>query len=301
MSERSRAARKGRPRPAAVFLLLGSLSAASAPAAPGPAPLGPRTTPAPTVAERGREGLPAALARDARTLFTRPLHLDRAGWAKAAAVATAAASLQVLRDDLRDLARDRGGPGTDRFLRDVRTMGKGGVAPALAASFLLASLGTGDRRERETALLLLESAAYSALVARAGSFVFATDRPREGDRIRFFRAGGHGVSLDAALAASIVEPLRRQYLVVQARDGPWRKTAKRTGAALLYAGAALTAYQRVRSDAHWAPDAFLGAMTGLFVGGILCDAHGKPGRAAVEPVAGRLQSGAVVVGIRVRL
>lgn len=241
------------------------------------------------------------LGADARRLFTRPLHLDRGGWAKIAAIATATVSLYVLRDDLRDFARNRGGPGTDRFLHDVRTMGKGGVAPALAASALLASFATHDRRERESAVLLLESAAYSALIAGAGSFVLATDRPRDGDRVRLFGTGGHGVSLDAALAASIIEPLRRQYLVVQASDGPWRKTAKRAGAALLYSGAALTAYQRVRSDAHWAPDAFLGAITGLFVGGILCDAHGKPGRAAVEPVAGRLGDGAVAFGIRARL
>ncbi len=293
MGERSRAA--------VLSVLMSALSPAAGAAPVGTPPGRHAETPAPAAAERDREGLLPVLGRDARHLFTRPLQLDRNGWAKVAAVATATASLYALRDDLREFALERGGPGTDRFLRDVRTMGKGAVAPALAASALLASLGTRDRRERETALLLLESAACSALLAGAGSFVLATDRPRDGGRVRYFRTGGHGVSLDAALAASIVEPLRRQYLIVQARDGPWRKAAKRAAAALLYTGAALTAHQRVRSDAHWAPDAFLGAMTGLFVGGILCDAHGKPNRAAVEPVAGRLSDGAVTFGIRARM
>lgn len=240
------------------------------------------------------------MGRDARFLLTRPFRLDRSGAAKAAAVGTATVSLYALRDEVRELARQKRGPGTDRFLHDVRSMGKAGVAPALALTFFLVSFATQQPRERETAVLLLESAGFSALVSGIGAFVLATDRPRDGDRIRLFRRGGHGVSMDATLAASIVEPLRRQYLVVRAGDGPWRKAAKRAGTALLFAGAALTAYERVETDAHWAPDAFLGAMSGLFVGGMLSDARGKPARVTIEPAGGRLPDGRTLFGFRAR-
>ncbi len=257
--------------------------------------------PTDTETDSGRFPWARTVARDGRYLLTRPFRLDRRGWAKAAAVGTATLSLYALREEIREAAQEHRTEGRDRFVKGARSMGKAGVAPILALSALGASLATRNPRERETALLLLESAGYSALVAGIGQLVLATDRPRDGDRIRLFRGGGHGVSMDAALASSIVEPLRRQYLTARPGEGPGRKAAKTTGAVLLYAGAALTAYQRVNADAHWAPDAFLGAMTGLFVGGMLCDAHGKGAHGRIEASAAPLPGRGASFLVRVRM
>ncbi len=48
-----------------------------------------------------------------------------------------------------------------------------------------------------------------------------------------------------------------------------------SGASLLYAGAFLTGYQRLDSDEHYAPEVFLGLVTGFTVGQMLSDSHEK--------------------------
>lgn len=210
---------------------------------------------------------------DAKYLFTRPFHMERKGRIKAAATAGTALALYVLRDSIRDEAQEHRNEDRDEFLQGVRTMGKGAFAPSLALVSYLSSFVTHNNREKETAFLLMESMAFTGLITAAGQFILASERPEDGDDIRFFRSGGHGISLDAALAASVVPPLRHQYLKVKPGDGKGRRFWKRTTTSLLYTGAALTAYQRVDQDKHWAPDAFLGMVTGLAVGEALCNAH----------------------------
>jgi len=209
---------------------------------------------------------------DARYLVRRPFTLGPRGRRKVYAVAASTVFLYLVRDEIREWVQERKTDSRSDFFNDARTMGKGAFAPALALSAYLASLATKNEREKETALLLLESAAYST-VASAGSFVLSPERPQDGDAIRFFDINGHGVSLDVALAASVVPPLRRQYLRVKPEDGGWKRFGKWSGTVLLYSGVVLTAYQRMDADAHWAPDVFLGATAGLSVGKTLCDAH----------------------------
>ncbi len=190
------------------------------------------------------------------------------------ATLAAAAGLFALRHEIRDYAQEHRSPGRDRLLDDVRGVMAGpGLAVALSLASWSASFATHDDREKETAQLLLESLGYSSLLAGAGQFVLSSERPRDGSEVRFFRLHGHGISGDAAIAASIAAPLRRQYLRLDPDDGPGIRFLKRAGTGLLYGGAVLTAFQRVNSESHWAPDAFLGLATGFTVGEILSDAH----------------------------
>ena len=213
------------------------------------------------------------LGYDTRYLLKRPFHLDRRSKKGVAMASGVTVGLYLFRDEIRDWSQDHRSPGRERFLDGVRSMGKGSFAPALALIAYTSSLVTGKEREKETALLLLESMAFSAMAAGAGSFVLATERPEDGDAVRLFHSDGHGVSVDAALAASVVPPLRRQYLRVKPADSRGKRFWKRTGTLLLYSGAVLTAYQRIDRDQHWAPEAFLGTMVGLAVGSTLCRAH----------------------------
>jgi hypothetical protein len=210
---------------------------------------------------------------DTRTLITRPRHWDRRSWVRVSGVAGTTVALYLLRDEIREIVQRNRSDSRTGLFDDVRTMGKGAFAPSLALVAWLSSYATGNDREKETALLLMESWAYSAATAWTGSFVLAAERPNEGDSVTLFSTDGHGVSLDAALAASVIRPLHRQYLRVKPDDGPGRKIWKRTALGLLYTGAGLTAYQRLDADDHWAPDVFLGTWTGLTVGKNLNRAH----------------------------
>lgn len=216
---------------------------------------------------------PRQVAHDAGYLARRPFTLGPRGRRKLLAVAGATLFLYAVREDVRDFVQDHRSEGRSRFVNDARTMGKGAFAPAVALAAFGASFATGEERERETALLVAESAAFSAVLAYTGSFALAAERPEDGDSVTWFDTDGRGVSLDVALAASVIPPLRRQYLRVRPEDGRGKRFWKRSATTLLYTGAALTAYQRMDADKHWAPDVFLGMATGLSVGQALCDAH----------------------------
>jgi len=213
------------------------------------------------------------LKADVHLLVTKPFHLDAAGKRQVLYVTGATLGLYGLRHEIRREVQE--GKSADRsdLLQHARWMSRGAAAPVLALGAWGASFFTHDPREKETAQLLLTSAGMSAAVAGLGSFVLASERPEEGDAVHVFRTDGHGVSLDASLAAAIVPPLRCQYLRVRPEDGRTRRWLKRGTLGLLYAGAGLTALQRMDDDKHWAPDVFLGLTNGFTVGEMLCHAR----------------------------
>ena len=239
------------------------------------------------------------MGRDARYLFTRPFHLDRTGWMKVAATFGTTAILYADRQLIRDLAQERRTESGDDFFQKPRLMGKGAFAPSLALISYGASFATHDDREKETAVLLLESMGYSALLVGVGQWVLSTERPEDGDDIEFFSRRGHGVSGDAALAASVVPVLKNQYLLVRPGDGGGLRAWKRTATGILYTGAFLTGYQRINNDKHWAPDVFLGLVTGFTVGQILCDSHDQARREQESRLALTAVPGGI--GLRIRL
>jgi hypothetical protein len=213
------------------------------------------------------------LHEDVRLVVTHPFHLDAAGKRQVLYVTGATLGLYGLRHEIRREVLE--GKSADRsdLLQHARWMSRGAAAPVLALGAWGASFLTHDVREKETAQMLLTSAGMSAAIAGMGSFVLASERPEDGDAVHLFRTDGHGVSLDASLAASLVPPLRCQYLRVRPQDGRPRRWLKRGTLGLLYAGAGLTALQRMDDDKHWAPDVFLGLVNGLTVGEMLCHAR----------------------------
>jgi hypothetical protein len=210
---------------------------------------------------------------DTRYLVRRPAHIGKKERNQLLAIGGGTVLLYALREELRDWVQETKSEDRTEFLDTVHTMGTASFAPTLALISYSASFVTKNPREKETAVMLLESAAYSAVLAGAGSFVLAAERPEDGDSVTFFDVDGHGVSLDAALAASIIPPLSCQYLRVKPDDSGAVRFGKRASLALLYTGAALTAFQRMDADKHWAPDVFLGIESGLFVGSSICQAH----------------------------
>jgi hypothetical protein len=182
-----------------------------------------------------------------------------------------------LREEIRDGVHDEGDDSASPAASGARKLFSKGIAiPVAALAFASAGRFRRDSPRTETAQILLESGLWSTVYAAGGSFVLASERPRDGESVRLFSSSGHGVSLDVALAAALAAPIVRRYL----RAGPETSRGRRAGLALaragLYSGVALTALQRLQSDAHWAPDAFLGAAGGFGIGYALCDAHEPP-------------------------
>ena len=260
--------------------LLPMPSLIEAAAATGEAPQEPGETSAPTGSDVSPP-LPdlahpygfKQIGLDARYLVTRPAHLDRNGILKVALTIGTTGILYLYRQDIRDWVQDHNDPERTEFLNQVRVMGNPAFAPTLALIAYGSSFVTKNPREKETAVLLLESMGFTGIATGVGQAVLATHRPEDGGEINYFARRGHGVSGDGALAACVVPILSRQYLTVDGGDGPGRRFWKMSGASLLYAGAFLTGYQRLDSDEHYAPEVFLGLVTGFTVGQMLSDSH----------------------------
>jgi hypothetical protein len=203
----------------------------------------------------------------------KPAHLDAREKRVVVGVAGTTGLLYVFRKDIQEAWHENSSESRTDFLDSARFMGGAAFAPSVALAAYLASFVTHNEREKETAQLVLESMALSGLGATIGQFVLATERPEDGDAIRFFHTDGHGVSGDVAFAASIIPPLRRQYLRVRPEDSVGRRILKHGISALLYSGMVFTALQRIDADQHWAPDVFLGMVMGLGVGRTLGQAH----------------------------
>ena len=259
---------EGSPMPADPAIVRSAASAA----APGHLPSDPPTNPSADLCARPTGW--KRFACDSRYLGTRLLLQEPGDAERAAFVLGTAGVLYVYRVDTQNWIQDHQGgtrPRLDKHVRDVFV--SPWTSTSLAAALFLGGKLSHESYHVESAQVLLESMLLAGVIAGTGQTVLSSERPRDGKKVHFFRTGGHGVSGDVTLAASIVAPIDRRYLRIKAGDDGWTKLFKVAGRSVLYAGVGLTALERMDTRAHWAPDVFLGAANGFTAGNVICSAH----------------------------
>jgi membrane-associated phospholipid phosphatase len=211
---------------------------------------------------------------DALYVFGRPAHLDGKGWAKLAAGIGVGGALYAVRDDVRDWSRDHQDDAPGQVLDAARLMSRAATPLVVAAGFALTGAMRGTARPRETAIVLLENLAFASAITGVAQRVLATDRPRDGDDIEWFGSGGgHSVSGDVTVAASMLAPVIDRHLLVDDDDTRGERAWKRIGAWTMYGTVGLVALQRIHVDAHYLPDVYFGYLNGLAVGRLIVDSR----------------------------
>lgn len=213
------------------------------------------------------------IGADGDYVFGRPARLDRRGWARFGWIVGSGVALYAVRHEAREIVLDHVDDQDRQLVDGARTMGKLATPLAVSLGFYLTGLARDSGYDKETSVMILENLAFAGAVAGTAQYVVATERPGEGDDIRFLASHGHSVSGDVTIAASILAPVIERHLHVNEADGRGRRFWKRFGAAALYGLAGMTALQRMANDRHWLPDVYFGYANGLMMGKMLADSH----------------------------
>jgi len=125
---------------------------------------------------------------------------------------------------------------------------------------------------RQTGLELGES----LLVAQAGTsilnFVFSERRPQAGGKLSFFRAGGSSASIHMTNTMAVARVLDHQldHLGGSGRGARLARMLARVG---LYSLPAITGWERMRADQHYAWNVLLGGGSSLYLTNAVLRAH----------------------------
>lgn len=236
------------------MLLAALLSLPGAAPAPG-AEAG--AVPSATGASHSASGFARRLSLDARALLTSPRRWNRRQWGLFAAGAAVVGVTHTFDSRVRTIVRrDSDEPEDLRFPRRLRPLGQEGGLAALGGLWMV-----GEAFHRPEAVATardgLEATLLAAgVVAPLIKTITGRARPRSGSGPSSFRLLDGGTSFPSGEAAEAFAIAS----VVAAR------TRHRWLRASVWGLAAVTGWERVRLDGHWASDVVTGAALGTAVG-----------------------------------
>jgi len=244
----------------------------AAPAAEAGAGAGAAPAPAPGLAATFWGDLHGAGRTLWRTVRVEAPPRRRGQWIYLVALAGASAALEAHKEEIRrDVLRssfDRHSAWTD-FAGQA---GMGKYSEGLTALLYGGGLFARAPAVRQTGLELGES----LLVAQAGTsilnFVFSERRPEAGGKLSFFRAGGSSASIHMTNTIAVARVLdhRLDRLGGPARGARLARILARVG---LYSLPAITGWERMRSDQHYAWNVLLGGGSSLYLTNAVLRAH----------------------------
>jgi len=196
----------------------------------------------------------------------------RGQWIYLVALAGASAALEAHKEEIRrDVLRSsfyRHSAWTD-FAGQA---GMGKYSEGLTALLYGGGLFARAPAVRQTGLELGES----LLVAQAGTailnFVFSERRPEAGGKLSFFRAGGSSASIHMTNTMAVARVLDHR---LDRLGGPGRRArlARILARVGLYSLPAITGWERMRSDQHYAWNVLLGGGSSLYLTNAVLRAH----------------------------
>ncbi len=215
---------------------------------------------------------------DFKDIVTSPARWDKWDWITAALVTGASVALYENDTKIQTWVLDNKTRTSEKIGDDVTQVGSGYLTVGVVGGMYLYGEVAEDSKAVETALLSVESFALTGVFVQVIKRTAGRHRPYTGDPYDTW--GGpslassndsfpSGHSSSAFAVASVIALEYDNYVVPP----------------LAYGVAAITGYNRMQHNAHWASDVFVGAAIGYFTGKAIVTAHRtKDSRVSFAPL-----------------
>ncbi len=205
---------------------------------------------------------------DFKNIVTSPARWDSRDWITAALVAGASVALYNNDTKIQNWVLENKTATSARIGDNVTQLGSGYLTVALVGGMYVYGEVADNGKAVETALLSVESFALTGVFVQVIKRTTGRHRPYTGDPYNTWSGptmnssydsfpSGHSSS--AFAVASVIATEYDNYIVPP----------------IAYTVAAITGYNRMQHNAHWASDVFVGAAIGYFTGKAIVASHRK--------------------------
>jgi len=216
---------------------------------------------------------------DFKNIVTSPARWDNSDWITAALVSGAAIGLYYNDEKIQKWVLDNRTTTSSDIGDKVTYLGSGFLTVGVVGGMYLYGYAASDSKATETALLSVESFALTGVFVQIIKRTTGRHRPYTGDPYNTWSGPSlasendsfpSGHSSSAFAVASVIAEEYDNYIVPP----------------LAYSVAAITGYNRMQHNAHWASDVFVGAAIGYFTGKAIVASHrgGKDSRVSFAPM-----------------
>ncbi len=203
---------------------------------------------------------------DFKNIITSPARWDNSDWITAALVSGAAIGLYFNDEKIQEWVLDNKTTTSDDIGNNVTYLGSGYLTVGVVGGMFVYGQVAGNGKATETALLSVESFALTGVFVQIIKRTTGRHRPYTGDPYNTWSGPSlasendsfpSGHSSSAFAVASVIAEEYDNYIVPP----------------LAYGAAAITGYNRMQHNAHWASDVFVGAAIGYFTGKAIVASH----------------------------
>ncbi len=215
---------------------------------------------------------------DFENMVTSPARWDKWDWATATLVTGATVALYENDTKIQKWVLDNKTKTSSDIGDKVTLLGSGYLTAGLVGGMYLYGHVAEDSKAVETALLSVESFALTGVFVQVIKRAAGRHRPYTGDPYNTWSGPSlastddsfpSGHSSSAFAVASVIAMEYDNYIVPP----------------LAYSVAAITGYNRMQHNAHWASDVFAGAVIGYFTGKAIVASHrNKDSRVSFSPL-----------------
>ncbi len=216
---------------------------------------------------------------DFKNIITSPARWDRSDWITAAVVSGVSIGLYFNDEKIQEWVLDNRTKTSGDIGDKVTTLGSGYLTAAVVGGMYVYGEVADNSKAVETALLSVESFALTGVFVQVIKRVTGRHRPYTGDPYNTWGGPSLASANDSFPSGHSSSAFAVASVIAEEYDNA-------VVPPLAYTVAAITGYNRMQHNAHWASDVFVGAAIGYFTGKAVVASHrsGNASRVSIAPL-----------------